>query len=601
MQPAMIGLEIHQQLNTKKLFCNCPSEIGEGKPDIVVMRRLRASAGETGETDIAAEYEMKKGKHFIYNCHHRSTCAVELDEEPIHQLNPEALRAVLQAAIAVGATPVDRIQVMRKAVIDGSNTSGFQRTALVATGGTITTSPGEVRIATICVEEDSAKIERESPDYTEFNLSRLGIPLIEMATEPDIKSPEQVREAAEHIGMVLRSTGKVKRGLGTIRQDINVSIPEGARVEVKGAQDLKLLPKIAELEIRRQKMLVQIAAELQKRKAKVEEEIHDITALFHNTESAMIKEALSKGGKILAIKLRGFAGLIKTEIQPDRRLGKEFSEYARQAAGVGGAMHSDELPKQGITEKEKIAAHLKLGPQDSFLFVADEKEKARKALEAIIQRAKQAIKGIPKEVRKANPDGTTHFLRPMPGSARMYPETDIGLITPSLEGIHKPELLTDKAANYEKLGLAKDLARQMSRSDIAGDFERFAAGLRNIEPAYIATTMLTAEKQVKTRTGLDVRVSTQEYRLIFEQLNSGRLSKEAVFEVLVEKAKGHDFEEALRKYESLPDEELEKRIRRIAAENKGLSQSALIGKAMQQLRGKADGKKIAEIVKKLSG
>ncbi len=597
-----IGLEIHQQLDTKKLFCACPSTIRDDEADIVVTRKLRAAAGETGETDIAAEYEMSRERHYIYNAYSNTTCMVELDEEPIHDINREALKAALQLAGMTKSRIADKILVMRKTVVDGSNTSGFQRTALVARNGKIDTDSGIIGIPTICIEEESAKIVKATPEFVIYNLSRLGIPLIEISTEPEIKTPEQVKEVAEHIGMLLRSTGKVKRGLGTIRQDLNVSIKGGARVEIKGAQELKLLPKLAEIEALRQKGLIEISEELKKRKAEVDENIVDMTAVLSESNSELIKNNLSNKGRILAIKLKGFKGLIGKEIVIGRRLGKELSEHAKNAAGVGGAIHIDELPRYGITEKDVEAIKNKLGckEHDGFIFVADEKEKAEKAIKAIIKRAKQAIEGVNSEVRKANPDGTSSYLRPMPGSSRMYPETDIKPISPEAKGIEMPELLKQKAEKYEKLGVSKDLAQQMSKSRFSGEFEKLTSKHKNIEPLFIATTILNAPKEIRKRYNLNSELTMSEIELLFENINSKKITKEAVFEIILENAKGMPLKEAISKYILLTDKELEEKIGRIILENKGIPFNALIGKAMELLRGKAEGKKIVEIVKKLS-
>ncbi|MBI2142149.1 Glu-tRNA(Gln) amidotransferase subunit GatE [Candidatus Woesearchaeota archaeon] len=597
-----IGLEIHQQIDSNKLFCSCPSIIRDDEPDVVVTRKLRASAGETGEIDVAAEYEMRKDRHFVYHAYNDTVCAVELDEEPIHNLNEDALRVILQAAKVVGANVVDSVQVMRKTVVDGSNTAGFQRTALVAMNGFVETNSGRISIPTICIEEESAKIVDASSDFVVYNLSRLGIPLIEIATAPEIRSPEQVMEVAEHIGMILRSTGRVKRGLGTIRQDLNVSIEGGARVEIKGAQELKLLQKLAEVEVTRQKNLVEVASELKKRKAGVSEKIVDITALLKDSSSEIIKEAIGGGRAIIATRLKGFSGLIRKELVPDTRLGKEFSSYARIAAGVGGAIHSDELPKHGITEMEVEVIREKLGcrEEDAFIFVAAEREKAEEAIRAIIGRAATAIVGVPSEVRKANPDGTTSFLRPMPGSARMYPETDITAITPDTGSIELPELITDKAEKYEKLGLSKVLARQMSKSEEAGLFETLVQRFKSVEPSFIAETILSTGKEIMTRYNLAVEVTADDLEAVFGSMVSGRISRDAVFEIFVEKARGKSLKEALERYRLLSDDELEGEVKSVIAANKALPLPVLIGKAMEKLRGRAEGKKIVELVRKIA-
>ncbi|MBT3691088.1 Glu-tRNA(Gln) amidotransferase subunit GatE [Candidatus Woesearchaeota archaeon] len=246
------GLEIHQQLETNKLFCSCPSILRDEKPDILIKRKLRSSEGESGKKDVAAEYETSKDKEFIYQGYKDSNCSVEYDEEPPHDMNEDALEIVLQVCLLLKCKLVDEIQVMRKVVVDGSNTSGFQRTALVGYGGYLGTSKGKVGIASVAVEEDAARRIKDDKNSVTFRLDRLGIPLIEIATDPDIKDPEHAKETAEKLGMILRSTAKVKRGLGTIRQDVNVSIKNGNRVEIKGFQDLRSMIKIIENEVKRQ-------------------------------------------------------------------------------------------------------------------------------------------------------------------------------------------------------------------------------------------------------------------------------------------------------------------------------------------------------------
>lgn len=248
------GLEIHQQLDTTKLFCNCNSILRNDGPDLIVNRKLHAVAGESGEVDIAAQYQASLKKEFIYQFYKENDCLVELDEEPPKKINSEALKIVLQIALLLNCKIFPITQIMRKTVIDGSNTSGFQRTVLIARDGFMDTVHGRVRIATICLEEDSARKISEDKNKVIYRLDRLGIPLIEIATAPDIRSPEQAKETALHIGEILRSC-KVKRGIGTIRQDVNVSILNGKRIEMKGMQDMKTFVKTIENEVLRQKKL----------------------------------------------------------------------------------------------------------------------------------------------------------------------------------------------------------------------------------------------------------------------------------------------------------------------------------------------------------
>jgi len=271
------GIEIHQQLEGRKLFCNCPTEIRKDNPDFTVVRRLRASAGEEGRVDQAALHEQKKQKYFIYQGYNDINCDVELDEEPPHPLNQEALKAALQVAKMLNCKIVDEIQVMRKTVIDGSNTSGFQRTMLIGMNGFLDVNGKNIGIDTICLEEEACQIVERKKEHDVYNLSRLGIPLIEIATGPHITTPEEAKEVAAKIGMILRSTEACKRGIGTIRQDINLSIKGGARVEIKGFQELKSIPKIMDYEIERQLKLINEGKPVEQEVRKAEE---DFTTSF---------------------------------------------------------------------------------------------------------------------------------------------------------------------------------------------------------------------------------------------------------------------------------------------------------------------------------
>ncbi len=596
------GLEIHQQLDSKKLFCRCPSELRDENPDVHVKRYLRATASELGEIDVAAMQEIKKGKFFVYEGYADSTCLVEFDEAPPHEMNREALNIALQTAVMLKAKAVDQIHVMRKTVIDGSNTSGFQRTALIAIDGELETSAGKVRVPTIFLEEEAARIISQEKDFTRYRLDRLGIPLIEIDTDASIKTPQQCREVAEKLGMILRSTEKVKRGIGTIRQDVNISIKGGDRVEIKGAQDLKSMAKYVEYEAMRQKKLIEIHDEIKKRNPKLEFKANELNAVFEKTEAKILKKVLENKGRIFGAKLSKFSGLLSIEVQPGRRFGTELSDYAK-VFGVGGLIHSDEdLGKYGISEKETadVKILLKCGNEDAFIIIADETEKSLKALQNAFNRAEiQAMLAVPKEVRKANPDATTSYLRPIPGAARMYPETDVPPIIPDVSNIQIPELISERAERYAELELSGDIAGMLSKSNKKELFEKLVKKYGNIQPAFIAETLINTPKELKTRMQLDPeKIAEEHINYVLKFLDEGKIAKEAVFEIFVEIAKGRD-KDVAKKYFLLTDKELEKEIRKIIEENKNRPLNALIGKIMGQLRGRADGKKIVEIVNKI--
>jgi glutamyl-tRNA(Gln) amidotransferase subunit E len=605
------GIEIHQQLEGEKLFCRCPTAIREDLPHFVVKRRLHAVAGESGQVDIAALAEMRKNRHFIYEGYQDTTCLVELDETPPLPVSPANLHAALQAALLLHAKPVDDLRVMRKTVVDGSNTSGFQRTALVGLDGWIETSAGRVRIPTVILEEDSCRIIREEPDAASYRLDRLGIPLLEIGTAPDITSPAHCLETAEKLGLLLRSTGRVKRGLGTIRQDINVSIAGGVRVEIKGAQELRLLPKLVEQEALRQHALLGLRDELKRLRIPapppvataegVSRTLADLTPHFRKTSSKLILRALQHKGCMLGVRLQGMAGLLGRELQPGRRLGTELSDHAKVAAGVGGLFHSDEaLGKYGITPEETAAVRKELAcdSHDAFLMVADTPDRARRALDAAIARLRQAFQGVPAEVRKANDDGTTSYLRPMPGAARMYPETDIPPVPVTREllaSITLPEGIEHRSQRYQKLGLDKDLAEFAAKHERSALFDAFTRQFPGLKPAYIAEVLFATERALR-REGVERKRTDEDYAALLAALERGDIAKEAVLDILREQ---QPVVQALSRYRTLPDAALRDAIKAIVQANPGVPLNALIGRAMESLRGKAPGKRIVEELRRL--
>ncbi|MBU0586617.1 Glu-tRNA(Gln) amidotransferase subunit GatE, partial [Candidatus Micrarchaeota archaeon] len=368
-----LGLEIHQRLDTYKLFCDCPSKEGKGEPKRLV-RILHPVFSEMGELDKAVVEAASREQKFEYLVYDNCNCLVEIDEEPPHPLNKEALLIGLEISKHLGSKPVNEVHVMRKIVIDGSNTSGFQRTAVISLGGKVQSEKGDVRISTVAVEEESAGIVERKDGIAVYSLDRLGIPLVEIGTEPDIKDPEHLKEIAEKLGLMLRATGKVMRGLGTIRQDVNVSIEGGARVEIKGAQDLKTISLLAENEVKRQENLLGIISELKNRfkgKMKIASNTTNLTEIFSNTEAKLIKLGIGAGQKVFGIKLKHHSGLIGKEINPNKRYGTELADYAK-TAGVKGIIHSDEdLKKYGIKEKEadECRKALAIEKDDAFVLI----------------------------------------------------------------------------------------------------------------------------------------------------------------------------------------------------------------------------------------
>ena len=608
------GLEIHQQLDTRtKLFCNCPTQLRDKKDaTLTFLRYLRASKSEMGEVDKAAREEASISRAFLYKGYD-STCLVENDEEPPRELNQEAVDISLEVALLLNMTPVDAIHTMRKIVIDGSNTCGFQRTALIATDGWLATAEAEgtVRVDSLCLEEDAAqKIETEGTAVG-YSLDRLGIPLVEIGTAPDIKTPEQAVHVAEQLGMILRSTGKVKRGLGTIRQDINISIAAGARVEIKGVQELRLIGAIVRHEIQRQVKLLELRDELIKRGARVEHMLLDLSGVFEGTESRVIKNA---GGQIFGVCLRGFAGALGTELQPGRRFGTELADFARKYGA--GLMHTDELPAYGITEAEVAALRLAFdaSDEDCVVLVAAPVVRAEQALRAVLQRAEVALRAIPLETRRALPNGTSAYMRPLPGAARMYPETDVPPVTLDPERLrfiatHLPETFEHRRTRYMAtfgLNLNDELADKIARSMQFQLFEQIMAVYQQV-PVTLVVRTLTDTLTELTQAGVNVvSLEDQHFMAIFKSLAEDAFAKEAVPE-LVKFIAGEPDTSVEQAIEALglstSTAEVEKVIGEIVAAKRDFIQEKgeraigpLMGVVMQELRGKVDGRTLNKLL-----
>lgn len=611
------GLECHQQLGTGKLFSRAPSILRDDEPHFKVKRRLRSVVSELGEHDRAALEASQKGLYYIYAGYNDTISLVELDEEPPQPIDSEALRAILEVAMLCKSHIIDRMFVMRKTVVDGSNTSGFQRTMLVATGGKISLRNKELGVQTIVLEEDAARSIEKHDDRIVYNLDRLGIPLIELATEPGIETPEEAKEAARAIGNVFRLTGKVKRGLGTIRQDLNISIRGGSRTEIKGVQDLDIIDEYVRREVQRQHSMLAVKEELAKRGAKKNEiaaQPKDLSRVFAQTEAKIIRNSLAKGDCVLGLRLEKFGGVLGKELQPGRRLGTEFADHVKTKAGLKGLFHSDELPNYGITPQEVVQAETELGcsKQDAFIIVAGPREKAEKAVTAVIQRAQQCLEGIPEETRGALEGGNTEYLRPLPGAARMYPETDLESVTIGEKELAQirgnlPRSLGERLALYRKWGLNNKHSEEMVLSNHARLFE--LAVQKGADPKKTAVLLLEAIVEARRGGAAVENLGQNALEEFIDALRLGKITKEIQVEMLVEKSKnpGLGIERILEKTGAGKSAagEIDKVAKEIINKNIGMVREKglgalgpLMGDAMEQLRGRATGKEISEALKK---
>jgi glutamyl-tRNA(Gln) amidotransferase subunit E len=590
------------------------------------MRKLRPAYSELGGYDPAALFEATKMKSMRYHSHPSTSCLVEADEEPPHSIDNESLETALILALALHSKVVDEIHVMRKIVIDGSNTTGFQRTMLISTGGYLEIDgTKKVGVQSICLEEDAARLLSDDNIARDYSLDRLGTPLIEVALEPLSGPPQEVLQAAVTLGRLLRASKRVERGIGTIRQDINLSVNGGAVVEIKGIQQLDQLIKVIDFETKRQLGLIQIAAELTKRlnphasehnKYETQEfTVKDTTDILrHSSSKAVVQILESKSTQFMAIKAEGYDGILGYEPYVGVRLGRQLAEIVR-FYGLGGIFHSDELPNYGIVESEVAAIKKRLGmasKQDAFILIGGESDRVRFAVDAILQRLEKATQGVIPETRAATLDGKTIFLRPRPGSSRMYPETDIlpvkmdDTILNSLKGSVPKSFESYVRDIMQKYQLNRKLATEIFDSDRLKLFEDIVANT-NVQPTFIASK-ITEDLISLRRKGLNPdRLSDKSIKIAFQLLDGGDVAKESI-PVILETMLTKDLDDVKKAiqilgFKHVSESELNEIIDKIIADNMVLIRQkgrdalgTLMGRSMSILRGRIDGKMVSSIL-----
>ena len=610
-----VGLEIHQQLASKnKLFCDCKI-IESNEYDFTFKRNLRPTQSEMGSYDQAALFESKKIKTVKYQSSKNANCLIESDEEPPRTVNNEALELVLTISLALNCTIEDELHIMRKIVIDGSNTTGFQRTILVGRNGFLEVEGIRVGIQSVCLEEDAARIINEDKKEDEnkaYSLDRLGIPLIEIALEPISNSPIFVTNVAQTVGRLLRSTKKVTRGLGSIRQDVNISTENGPVVEVKGVQQLSQLPLVIEYERKRQDALNQIANELKKRdidESSFIDNVTDVTQLLSKSSSKVVKKILTGDSRFTAFVLRKFKGILSFEPYPGIRLGKELGDLVK-VYGIGGIFHSDELPNYGITTEdvESISDVLRMDKTDAFVLIGGPTKSLNTVLLELFTRIKKGFSGIVPETRSARLDGVTVFSRPKPGSSRMYPETDIPYILIDEGKLKQLSQDTPQPWNEiidqicKKYNINKTLAENIFDSKYFSLFEKIVSHT-STSPSFVISK-LTEDLVSMEREGYDSSILSEDVLFcLFTELDNSRITKESIPLVIEKLLKNEsmDVDEIISSFgtESITEGYVDQTISKIIHENsnvisqKGLdSVGLLMGRCMEVLRGKIDGEKV---------
>ncbi len=617
----LCGLEIHQQLDSStKLFCRCPNLLqGTRGPDFTLKRFMRPVLGEMGTYDEAMLTEYEKGMDVTYECYNDVICTYELDETPPFECNNEAKTIAIEIGLLLNSNIIEEMHVCRKNYLDGSVPCGFQRTMILAKDGYVELENGKkIGIDILCLEEDAARKIKTENKTNYFRLDRLGIPLVEVTTKPDINDPNECRETAERLGLLLW-TSNVKKVLGSIRQDINVSVRAGTRVEIKGVQKLDWIPLLINHEISRQLKLIEIKDELEKRGLKKDIAIQkpkDLTKALSNTKSNFISKGIKSGNKLYGINFSGFKGIFGKELMEDYRFGTEVSSKVKSISGLKGIIHSDEDLKSYKFSNEdidKIKNQLNSDENDCFVLVLGTQNEVDKAIKVIVKRGKYSFEGVPPETRRALENGNTEFLRELHGGARLYPDTDSQAIINSeaeINNIRKklPKYPWDVIKDYSsKYDIEERLIKELI---FTGNLDLFN-DLLNIypeNPTLIITTLLETIIALR-RDGKKVEnISEIDYKDIFTLLKNNEIGKEAIEEFLINKSDNpnlsiKDIKKEL-KIEKISEKDLKKIITKVVDENIAIlkekemrAMGPLMGEVMKEVRGKIDGNVVSNELK----
>jgi glutamyl-tRNA(Gln) amidotransferase subunit E len=612
------GLEIHQQLATeKKLFCRCKAVLHLDKPSTKILRHMRPTLSELGEYDGTALMEFKTKKNVIYQLYDDTVCTYEMDDTPPFKLNKQALDIALEISLLLNCNIVDEIHISRKQYLDGSIPTGFQRTGIIGIEGGIPYKNKKIGIIQLGLEEDACREVSDIGHKIIFKTDRLSIPLVEVVTYPDIKTPKEAAEVARLIGRLLRSTGKVRRGLGSVRQDINVSINGGTRVELKGVPKLQYIENAVANEATRQKALLYICNELRLRgvtEGTFHSEYKNVTSIFKNTKCKRLKKSIKNKEKIYGISLPVFAGILDIPTQPGKTFGNEIAGRVRVIACLDvmpNIVYSNHFEEFGLNKKEinHLEKLFNSKSTDAIVLVWGKESDVKTAVEEIKIRAVEATSGVPSETRQVFPDGTNDFERILPGPNRMYPDTDsppTPILEKHLKNIKKqlPECIWDREKRLEKLGLSKKLVKSLSISKNINIFDKIIKDL-GVNPTLLAVTLEEKIKYLKRKGKNTELISDEKIYQLFKMLAENKFSKEAILTILEFLADNPDktVKESIKKLDIKPlaVEELKKSVDKTIKKSpnpRNLKLKPVMGEVMKTTRNRIDGKIVKEIVEK---
>lgn len=606
------GLEIHQQLYTeKKLFCRCPAGLYSETFDAEILRHMRPTLSELGEYDGTALMEYKTKKEIIYQINHDSVCTYDMDDTPPFEINQKALDIALQIGILLNYKLVNEIHIARKQYLDGSIPTGFQRTTIVGIDGWIPFKKRKIGLIQLGLEEDACREVSDIGHQRIFLTDRLGMPLIEMVTFPDMRTPQEVAQVANILRWSVRSSGKVRTGIGAARQDVNVSIAGGTRVEIKGVYRIPLIPHLIYNEALRQYSLLKIRDELKNRGINTDSfqaKSKDVTHLLSNTNWDPIRRALKRDEKIYCVNLKDWRGILSYPVQTGKVFSREISDRVRVIACLTRLPNilTSESREETIDSYiwHKISKTIRANNKDAQILVWGNDQDLKTAVEEIITRAREATVGVPSETRQALIDGTNGFERILPGPNRMYPDTDLPPLEISEERIKKlekdvPKALWDKEKEYRKMGVPEHLIIPLAISPHAALFDSLMSSCR-ISATKITRFLLEKITAWKRKNLPTQKLNDTIWKIIFNRAKNQSAILEKLEEIIVAYINNDnsDIESELSKYipPKITEQDIKEILERIIydemPENISVEKRErfLMGKIMKQCRGHIPGR-----------
>ena len=552
------GLEIHQQLLTAtKLFCRCPAGRYSRKYDAEILRHMRPTLSELGEYDGTALMEFKTKKEIIYRINRETVCTYEMDDTPPFMIDEDALDIALGIGMLYDCIMVDELHIARKQYLDGSIPTGFQRTTIVGVDGAVPYKDRSIHIIQLGLEEDACREVSDVGHRRTYLTDRLGMPLIETVTAPDMRTPQEVAEVGQLLRRIVRSTGKVRTGTGAAREDVNVSVTGGTRIEIKGVPRLPRIPLLTYNEAMRQWNLLRLRAALERcgiTTKSFSATIEDVTKHVRKTLYLPIQNALSQGMSVLGVRLAGFKGFLRWQTQTDSYFHQEISDRVRVIAcltTLPNILHSDS-PGEGLSSAEWQMVRKTLGArdEDAIVLVWGPEIDARLGTQEIVIRAKEATIGIPSETRQALKDGTNGFERILPGPDRMYPDTDLPpkrITAERLAGLRAalPPKIVDRERRYAELGVPADLVSPLAVSTFAGLFEKMVEG-NGLSPKLASLVLAQYPKRLKKKGLSAERLVEGTMSAVLGSVRAGKFHKEGILPLLAEHLEtGKSIEELL--------------------------------------------------------